>query len=140
VKTLERLSSLVLTIPAYFLMRSDVRVENGQLHPVFFSIYRVTDGVRITMHYMLFVPADEPTRDLQASVTSMEIYDYTERNSLFLTETGVCAEPKALIDEFLLILVNRQPVEGAELIILDPVIEEALGSPNAAFDYGFYRL
>ena len=140
VGTLERLSSLVLTVPAYFLMRRHDRVENGQLHPALSSMYRVTDGVRMTTHYMLFVPVEEPTRDPEAPVTSTDVYDYAERNGLFLSDTGVCAGPKAMIDEFLGVLVNGQPVEGAESMVLDPVIEDVLGNLDAAFDYGFYGL
>jgi hypothetical protein len=140
VGSLERLSSLVLTVPAYVLMRRHDPVENGQLHPVLSSMYRVTDGVRMTMHYMLFIPTYEPTRDPTAAVTSAEIYAYAERNALFLSEYGVCAGPKAMIDEFLHILVDGQPVEGEESIVLDPAIEAALADLDAAFDYGFYGL
>ena len=37
------------------------RVENGHLHPVLSSMFRVTDGVRMAMHQMLFSPIYEPT-------------------------------------------------------------------------------
>jgi hypothetical protein len=140
VGSLERLSSLVLTVPAYVLMRHHDPVENSQLHPVLSSMYRVTDGVRMTMHYMLFVPVYEPTREPDASVTSAEIHAYAERNALFLSEHGVCAGPKAMIDEFLRVLVDGQPVEGTESMVLDPAIEAALADLDSAFNYGFYGL
>lgn len=140
VGSLERLSSLILTVPAYMLMRRHDPVENGQLHPVLSSMYRVTDGVRMTMHYMLFIPVYEPTRDPTAAVTTAELYAYAERNALFLSEYGVCAGPKAMIDEFLHVLVDGQPVEGEESIVLDPAIKAALADLDAAFDYGFYGL
>jgi hypothetical protein len=140
VGSLERLSSLVLTVPAYVLMRRHDPVASGQLHPVLSSIYRVTDGVRMTMHYMLFVPTYEPTREPDASVTSAELYAYAERHALFLSEYGVCAGPKAMIEEFLRILVDGQPIEGAESMVLDPAVEAALADLDSAFDYGFYGL
>jgi len=140
VGSLERLATLILTVPAYMLMRSHNPVANGQLHPVLSSMYRVTDGVRMTMHYMLFVPTYEPTRDPGASVTSAELYAYAERHALFLSEYGVCAGPKAMIEEFLHILVDGQPVGGGESMVLDPAIEAALADLDSAFNYGFYGL
>ena len=139
VGSLERLSSLILTVPAYVLMRSHHAVANGQLHPVLSSMYRVTDGVRMTMHYMLFIPFYEPTRDPNTAVTSAELYAYAERNALFLSDYGVCAGPKAMIDEFLHVLVEGQPVEE-ESRVLDPAIEAALADLDSAFHYGFYGL
>jgi hypothetical protein len=140
VGSLERLSSLILTVPAYVLMRNPHPVANGQLHPVLSSMYRVTDGVRMTMHYMLFIPFYEPTRAPDTAVTSTELYAYAERNALFLSDHGVCAGPKAMIDEFLHVLVDGQPVAGEESTVLDPAIEAALADLDAAFAYGFYGL
>jgi hypothetical protein len=93
---LERLSSLVLMVPAYLLMRAEKRVENGHLHPVLSSMFRVTDGVRMTMHQMLFLPVVEPTLPPDAPMTSAEIYAYAERNYVFHSNYGVCAGPKAM--------------------------------------------
>lgn len=137
---LERLSSLVLTLPAYLLMRMQDRVENGHLHPVLSSMYRVTDGVRMTMHYMLFIPANEPILAPNAPMTSSEIYAYAERNAVFLSEYGVCAGPKAMIEEFLHVLVDGKPVEDAGSVMLDAPVEAALDELDRAFDYGFYGL
>ena len=140
VGSLERLSTLILTVPAYALMRRHNRVENGQLHPVLSSLYRVTDGVRMTTHYMLFIPVDVPTRASDTPVTSDDIYAYAEYNALFLSDYGVCAGPKAMIDEFLHVLIDGWPVAGEESVVLDPAIEAALADLDAAFDYGFYGL
>ena len=140
VGSLERLATLILTVPAYMLMRSHNAVVNGQLHPVLSSMYRVTDGVRMTTHYMLFIPVDVPTRAPDAPVTSDEIYAYAECNALFLSDFGVCAGPKAMMDEFLHVLIDGKPVEGEESVVLDPAIEAALAGLDAAFNYGFYGL
>jgi len=40
-------------------MRSQRRVEHGQLHPVLSSMSRVTDGVRMVMHQMLYTSLNE---------------------------------------------------------------------------------
>jgi hypothetical protein len=98
---LQRLSTLVLAVPTYLLMRDQHRVENGALHPVLSSMFRITDGVRMTMHEMLFTPIMEPVRPANAPMTSAELYAYAERNNVFLSDHGVCAGPRALIEEFL---------------------------------------
>jgi hypothetical protein len=137
---LERLSSLVLTLPAWQLMREQGRVENGQVHPVLSSMYRVTDGVRLTMHNMLFVPVNEPTLSPEAPMDSATLYAYVERNALFLSDYGVCAGPKALIDEFLSVMVDGNTPEWTESVTLDGEVESALGDVERAFDYGLYGL
>ena len=137
---LERLSALVLTVPAYLLMRTQQRVENGALHPVLSSMFRVTDGVRMTMHQMLFLPVFEPTLPPDAPMTSAEIYAYAERNYGFYSAHGVCAAPKAMIEAFLHVLVDGQPVENGTSVVLDAPVQAALEDLDAAFDYGLYGL
>jgi len=137
---LERLSSLVLTVPTYLLMRAEKRVENGHLHPVLSSMFRVTDGVRMTVHQMLFLPVGEPTLPPDAPMTSAEIYAYAERNHVFHSDHGVCAGSKPMIEEFLNVLVDGQPVEGAESVVLDAFVQAALAEIEPAFDYGLYGL
>lgn len=137
---LQRLSSLVLTVPAYLLMRTEQRVENGHLHPVLSSMFRVTDGVRMTMHRMLFTSSHEPCLSPDAPMTSAELYAYAERNTVFLSDHGVCAGPKAMIEEFLHVLVDGKPVEYAESLMLDAPVQAALEDLDPAFDYGLYGL
>ena len=88
---LERLSVAVLALPSYMLLKHDSRVENGKLHPVLSSIFRVTDGLRMTMHQMLFVPFGEPTRRPDTPMTAAEIFAYAERNHSLHSGHGVCA-------------------------------------------------
>ena len=137
---LERLSALVLTVPAYLLMHTQQRVENGALHPVLSSMFRVTDGVRMTMHQMLFLPVFEPTLPPDAPMTSAEIYAYAERNYGFYSAHGVCAAPKAMIEAFLHVLVDGRPVENGTSVVLDAPVQAALEDLDAAFDYGLYGL
>ena len=137
---LERLSSLVLTVPALLLMRTQGTVPNGALHPVLSSMYRVTDGVRLTMHHMVFVSFNEPVREPEAPMTSAEIYAYADRNAVFLSDYGVCAGPKAMIEEFLGVLVDGRTIEGMDSVVLDPELEATLSELDRAFDYGLYGL
>lgn len=137
---LERLSAVVLTLPAFLLMRANNRVENGRLHPVLSSMFRVTDGVRMVMHYMLFIDVNEPTRPPDSPITSKEIFSYAERNAVFLSDHGVCAGPRVMIEEFLRILVDGESIEGAESVVLDDPLESALTSIEPAFDYALYGL
>jgi hypothetical protein len=137
---LERLSTLVLAIPTYQLMRTQGRVENGALHPALSSMFRVTDGLRMTTHQMLFLPVNEATLSPDSPVTSAEIYEYAERNYSFHSTHGVCAGPKAMIEEFLDVLVDGKGMEAAASVTLDPALEAALADMDEALDYGLYGL
>lgn len=137
---LERLSSLTLALPAYLLMRKQHRVESGDLHPVLSNMFRVTDGVRMTMHNMLFIPIYEPTFPPNTAMTSSELYAYAERNYVFQSDHGVCAGPKAMIEEFLSVLIDGQPIDNADKICLDAEVKQALNSLDKAMDYGIYGL
>lgn len=135
---LQRLSALVLSLPAYLLMRR--RVDNGHLHPVFSSMYRVTDGVRMTMHRMLLTSINEPSLAPDAPMTSAEIYAYADSNHVFIAEDGVCAGPKAMIEEFLQVLVDGKPIKDAASVTLDPSVQAALDELTPALDYGLLGL
>ena len=137
---LQRLSTLVLTVPAYLLMRPQHRVENGCLHPVLSSMFRVTDGVRMTLHRMLFTATNEPPLPPEAPMTSAALYAYAERNGVFLSDSGVCAGSRAQIEEFLRVLIDGKAVEGAESVVLDAPVQAALAALDPAFDYGLYAL
>lgn len=137
---IEALSTLVLALPTYLLMRAGQRVENGQLHPALSSLFRVTDGLRVVTHQMIFVPFGEPTVSPRSPITAAEIYAYAERNYAFSSEFGVCAGPKVMIDEFLNVLVNGVPIKGAEAVELDADVKDALNALHPAFDYGLNGL
>jgi hypothetical protein len=137
---LERLATLVLAVPSYQLMRCDRPFGHGQLHPALSSLFRVTDGLRMVMHQMLFVPMGEPTLAPDAPVTSEEILEYAERNYSFHSETGVCAGPKIMVQEFLSVLIDGHNLEKYASIVLEPELESALRDVDAAFDYGLLGL
>jgi hypothetical protein len=137
---LERLSTCVLALPTWLLMRQPGAVANGELHPALSSLFRVTDGVRMTMHQMLFVPIGEPALDPDTPMSAAEIHAYAERNYSFHSEHGVCAGPQAMVDEFLSVLVDgRAPRDGVSMP-LDPQIADAMQAVDAAIDYGLRGL
>ena len=137
---LERLSTVVLALPTYQLMRTQHRVENGQLHPALSCLFRVTDGLRLTMHQMLFVPIGEPTRAPDAPMSSAEVFAYAERNYSFHSEHGVCAGPKVMVEEFLGVVIDGQAPRSAYVGAFDPAIQAALDDLEPAFDYAMYGL
>ncbi|HEY0683276.1 MAG TPA: hypothetical protein VGD45_13165 [Steroidobacter sp.] len=134
------LSALVLSIPSYLMLRTRDRVENGQLHPVLSSMYRVTDGVRMVMHHMLFSEDLEPTLPLHAPMTSAELYAYAERNNIFISDHGVCAGPRAMIEEFLRVIMDGQAIEDAASVVLPEPVEAALGDIDKVFEYVLHGL
>lgn len=129
------LSALVLSIPGYLMLRTRDRVPNGELHPVLSSMYRVTDGVRMVMHHMLFSEDLESTLPLHAPMTSAELYAYAERNSIFISDHGVCAGPRAMIEEFLRVIMDGHEIEDAASVVLAEPVEAALNELDAVFDY-----
>jgi hypothetical protein len=137
---LERLATLVLSVPTYQLVRTDRPVANGALHPALSSLFRVTDGLRMVMHQMLFVPFGEPTLPPHEPMTSARIHDYAERNHAFHSETGVCAGPRNMVQEFLAVLVDGAHADKYADVAFEPAVAAALGDVEAAFDYGLYGL
>jgi hypothetical protein len=135
---LERLATTVLALPTWLLMRADGRVANGQLHPALSSLFRVTDGLRMTMHQMLFVPIGEPALPPETPMTSSEIFAYAERNYSFYSDHGVCAGPQAMVEDFLAVLVDGKP--AMQDVSFDPELGEALAAIDKAMDYGLLAL
>jgi len=137
---LERLSTAVLALPALQLMRRDGRVANGRLHPVLSSMFRVTDGLRMTMHHMLFIPFGEPTRKPDTPMSSAEVHAYAERAYSLHSEHGVCAGPQVMIDEFLSVLVDgRLPRDGLP-DALDAELQAVVADIDTALDYALLGL
>ena len=136
----ERLSTLVLAIPTYALMQGARAVANGALHPVLSNLFRVSDGVRMTTHQMLFVPVAEATLSPLAPTSGAEIYAYAERNHAFASTHGVCAGPRIMIEEFLVVLLDGALPAHAQGVQQDAAVETALADMEVAFDYGLLGL
>ena len=136
----ERLSTCVLALPTLLLMRRHGAVPNGALHPALSSLFRVTDGLRMTMHQMLFVPVGEPALDPQAPMSAAQVYAYAERNYSFHSEHGVCAGPQAMVEEFLSVAIDGTTPRDGLPDTLDPELEDAVKSVEAAVDYGLRGL
>lgn len=135
----ERLATMVLAVPTYQLVKA-CGLANGELHPSLSSLFRVTDGLRMTMHQMLFVPVGEPTMSVDAPLTSDQIFEYAERNYSFHSETGVCAGPKHMIQQFMRVVLDGEGAEQADRFPFDAPVSDALDDMEAAFDYGLYGL
>jgi hypothetical protein len=134
------LSALVLSMSTYLMLREQDRVPNGDLHPVLSCMYRVTDGVRMVMHHMLFSEDLEATLPLHAPMTAAELYAYAERNEIFISDHGVCAGPRAMIEEFLGILMDGHEIEGAASVVMPEQVQTALNEIETIFDYVLHGL
>lgn len=140
VGSIEALATLVLAVPTYQLMRNDQPVTNGELHPALASMFRVTDGLRMVTHQMIFVPVGEPTLPTSAPMTVTELYDYSERNYAFSSVHGVCAGPRVMVEEFMNVLINGHEFDGLHALQLEDAVQDALNDLPAAFDYGLLGL
>lgn len=138
VAQIERLAVAVLAVPTWLMVNRRHPLPNGQLPAALSSLFRVTDGLRMVVHQMLFVPVGERVRLPGEVVSAAAIYDYAERNHAFHSEHAVCAGPQAMVEEFLRVLV-----EGAaprEPQPLDSGLEALLADIDRALDYGMLAL
>jgi hypothetical protein len=103
-------------------------------------MFRVTDGLRMVMHQMLFVPVGEPTLSPHDPVTADRIVDYAERNYSFHSGTGVCAGPQNMVRDFLGALLNGREAGESASFAFDPPVEAALRDVDTAIDYALLGL
>jgi hypothetical protein len=129
--------NVVLGLPAYMMLRRETPVRNGALHPVLSSMFRISDGVRMTVVDMLFPRAVKAQHFTDTVITAKDVHEHAERANLLLSGAGVCAGPKALIDEFLTTIFTGVPVQGSAEADLAPEIREALNELPKALDYAF---
>jgi len=133
------LSGVVLSLPAFLLMQRGGTSPQPPVHPVLSSLFRITDGIRMTTHLMLFL-SDERTRLPHEPTSAVDLYDFAERNGLFLAAHGVCAGPKPLIDEFLTTAFDGTPVAGTEGLELPGEVKDLLARLPEAVDYALLGL
>jgi hypothetical protein len=133
---LHAFARVVLALPAYQLMKGGGTSPQPPLHPVLSSLFRITDGIRMTTHDMLFLSA-ERTRQPFELTSAAEIYEFAEHNGLFLSEHGVCSGPKAMMEEFFQTVFDGTPVRGTEALELPAEVQALLAELPAALDYGF---
>src|SRR3569833_1708965 len=69
--------------------------------------------------------------------TSMPKWNTTkkEHNLLFRSSRGVCVGPPAMIQEFLSVLAEEQPLDGDDKDVLDQSVQATLNDVDPAFDY-----
>jgi hypothetical protein len=136
----ERLATMVLALPAYLVMREEGAIATGALHPVLSNVFRVTDGLRMAVHQMMFVPIAEAMLDPETPTSPAEIFAYAERNYSFHSEHGVCAGPQFMIEDFLAVLIDGAEPKGGGPKAIDPDVKAALEAIEPAIDYGLLGL
>ncbi|MDE2403160.1 MAG: hypothetical protein KGM17_00400 [Sphingomonadales bacterium] len=136
----ERLAVSVLALPSYLALRCDAPAANGTLHPALSNLFRVTDGLRMVVHQMLFLPLYEPMRHPDEAVDAAAILAYADRNYAFHSDHGVCAGPRFMIEDFLgVILDGTVPLGGLDAA-LEPELAAVLADVPAAMDYAMLGL
>ena len=136
---LHTFSRIVLALPAYLLMKRGGVSPQPPLHPVLSSLYRIVDGIRMTTHFMLFL-SHERTRSPEEPITGDELYRFAEHQGLFLSEYGVCAGPKALIDELFGVVFSPFEAGGPDVTELPAEVRALLAELPAAVDYALLGL
>jgi hypothetical protein len=128
------LSGVVLALPAFQLMKRGGSSPPPPLHPVLSSLFRITDGIRMTTSHMLF--SIEHTRRGDEPTTADDVYARAEQHGLLLSPTGVCAGPRHMIDAFLRTVVDGAPIESIEGLALPAEVDELMSELPAAIEYG----
>ena len=136
----ERLTSAVLALPSYMLLRRDAPVANGDLHPALSNLFRVTDGLRMVMHQMLFLPVHEDMLAPDAPIDAKAILAYADRNYSFHSDHAVCAGPRFMIEDFLGVILNGTVPKGGVADEIDPELLAAASLIDPAIDYAMLGL
>jgi hypothetical protein len=131
---LHTMSCVVLALPAYLLQRGGGVSPQPPLHPVLSSLFRITDGIRMTAETMIF--SIEYPRSADEPLSAAALYGVVEDRGVFIGDTGVCAGPKPLIDEFLATAVDGTPPEGIADLELAPELSALVAQLPSAVDYG----
>ena len=132
------LSSAILALPAFAMLRGGGSSPQRPLHPVLSSLFRVTDGVRLTAYEMLF--SIERTRRPEEPMTAAELYTRAEREALLTSPTGVCSGPPHMIEEFLRCAVDGVRPDGLTAVELPGELAPLFGELPAAIDYALYSM
>jgi hypothetical protein len=139
VSDLHLFAGIALSVPGFQNQRHGGATPQVPMSPVLSSMFRITDGIRMTTHEMLFL-SDERTRDPDEPVTAAELYGFAERNGTFLAGLGVCAGPKAMIDEFFSVVFDGTHVPGTETLVQPPEVRALLDELPLAIDYALLGL
>ena len=137
---IERLSTAVLALVSLSAVRWGEDADEEPLHPALSSLFRVTDGLRMVMHQMMFVPVGEPTLHPDAPMSAAAIYDYAERNYSFHSDSGVCAGPKIMVQEFLSVLLDGARAETYSVVVPEPAVARAISEVDNGLDYALLGL
>lgn len=135
---LHTLSCVALGLLGYQTQKGGGTSPQRPLHPVLSSLFRITDGVRMTTSAMLF--SIEHTRRADEPLSGAQLHTHVEQNGVFIGETGVCAGPPPMVDEFLSTFVDGAPADGIYGQDLPAEVQQLLAELPAALDYGFYGL
>jgi hypothetical protein len=135
---LHLLSCAILALPAYPLMKHGGTTPQRPVHPVLSSLFRITDGIRMATTEMM-LSIERPCRP-DAPLTAAELYARVERHGVFLNDTGVCAGPKHMIDDFLATAVDGLPAAGVTGVDIPAEVRELLSELPNAIDYGCYGM
>jgi hypothetical protein len=136
----ERMTCGVLALPSLMLLRAEGRVANGDLHPALSGMFRVTDGVRLVMHQMLFLPVYETMRSPDDRVDAATILAYADRNFAFHSDHAVCAGPRFMVEDLLGVMLDGRAPKGGMDDTLEPELEAAAAMADEALNYAFLGL
>lgn len=134
---LHAFSRVALSVPAFALMRGGA-AGSSPLHPILSALSRAMEGIRLATHDMLLLSA-ERTRSPDEPLDAAELYGFAERNGLFLSERGVCAGPRMMMEQLFAVIFDGAG-STASARELPAEVVALLGQLPDAVEYGFLGL
>jgi hypothetical protein len=124
---LKLLAELLGFVPAWLFLRRDGRLENGQIPAWVASLSKTITGPAITVEHMCFQSTEHGPDD---QTSAAELAWVTETGSFFMSESGTCSGPPAMVDRTLRVFAGAENVDGGESLL------ESLGDSDHAFAVG----
>jgi hypothetical protein len=124
------LSDVFFMLGAWVLVRPGERVRNGELPAWLTSLQKTAAGIGLPVRELLFfsreLPFDEAARQQPDAARLLRV---SEESLLFMSATGVCAGPPAMVQRALQVFTGQETLDGAGAPL------EALGDLDGMLDY-----
>jgi hypothetical protein len=124
------LSDVFFMLGAWVLVRPGEPVRNGELPAWLTSLQKTAAGIGLPVRQLLFFSRDLPFDEAaRLEPDAAELLRVSEEALLFMSPTGVCAGPPAMVERALRVFTGQDTLDGAGAPL------ETLGDLDRMLDY-----
>ncbi len=124
------LSDVFFMLGAWVLVRPGEPVRNGALPAWLTSLQKTAAGIGLPVRQLLFFSRELPFNEAaRRQPDAAELLRASEEALLFMSPTGVCAGPPAMVERALQVFTGQEALDGAGAPL------EALGDLDRMLDY-----